>query len=249
MVTDEVPWKTITEGFKKTFKVQWKLSRFPNKKNGEKFADRKFWEFVPYIDARECMDVFDDVVTCGHWFDTYKQLGDDALECAITVHGVTKVDVGSIGSAMDSGDLKSGYSDAFKRCSAKWGVGRFVYFISPVYAAVDDWGKPLSTEQWKFDQAVNKNVTPPKQEQQTTTEVPEPSKPKTPAKTTKPVVKSQKDQDVEDFQNFANEIDPRVILVEQIETVGRSLKPGEVTPSADIWAGFKKLWHGIRASK
>ena len=78
-----------------------------------------------YIDARDVMDRLDAVVGAENWSDKYTTLaiGESrwAIECTITINGVSKSDVGE-------GDApKDAYSDALKRAAVKWGVGRYLY--------------------------------------------------------------------------------------------------------------------------
>ena len=78
-----------------------------------------------YIDARDVMDRLDAVVGAENWSDKYTTLaiGENrwAIECTITINGVSKSDVGE-------GDApKDAYSDALKRAAVKWGVGRYLY--------------------------------------------------------------------------------------------------------------------------
>ena len=78
-----------------------------------------------YIDARDVMDRLDAVVGAENWSDKYTVLaigdGKWAIECTITIAGVSKSDVGE-------GDApKDAYSDALKRAAVKWGVGRYLY--------------------------------------------------------------------------------------------------------------------------
>lgn len=85
-----------------------------------------------YIDARQVMDRLDAVVGMGGWSDSYRQVGD-AIECSLTVLGVTKVDVGYPNNPDHPEDeaLKSAFSDALKRAAVKFGIGRFLYSGKP----------------------------------------------------------------------------------------------------------------------
>lgn len=88
-----------------------------------------------YIDARQVMDRLDEVVGPGNWSDHYFAHQGGAVECTLTIFGVSKSDVGySNNPDADPDDkefehepLKAAYSDAFKRAGVKWGVGRFLY--------------------------------------------------------------------------------------------------------------------------
>lgn len=92
-----------------------------------------------YIDARAVMDRLDAVIGPEHWYDSYTLMNEQtgAMLCGLTVHGITKYDVGypnnPIGSTDKSGNpmseepLKDAASDSLKRAAVKWGIGRFLY--------------------------------------------------------------------------------------------------------------------------
>lgn len=94
---------------------------------------------VAYIDARDVMDRLDAAAGVAGWSDTYRvvTVGDEtAVECTLTVLGISKTDVGTIG---DSGDAAKGaYSDALKRAAVKFGVGRYLYSIPKQWVDYDD---------------------------------------------------------------------------------------------------------------
>jgi hypothetical protein len=87
-----------------------------------------------YIDARMVQERLDDVVGSNNWSDTYMVIDSEqkAVECTLTIHGVSKSDVGYPNAGKDASDgnkepLKAAYSDAFKRAAVRWGVGRHLY--------------------------------------------------------------------------------------------------------------------------
>lgn len=96
---------------------------------------------VAYIDARDVAERLDKV--CGlDWHARYRVpdiAAPDklrALECHLTVFGVTRVDIG-VAEGSEEQALKGVYSDALKRAGALFGVGRFVYRLPRVKAQVD----------------------------------------------------------------------------------------------------------------
>jgi hypothetical protein len=93
---------------------------------------------VAYIDARDVMERLDAVVA-GGWSDEYRSAPSGGLECALTVLGVTRRDVGD--DQNDNEQQKAGYSDAFKRAAVKFGVGRFLYDLPKMYGKVKQVGK------------------------------------------------------------------------------------------------------------
>lgn len=81
---------------------------------------------VSYLDARDVAERL-DLVIGGAWHDEYNLFGK-ALECSLTVQGVTRRDVGEADSP------KELYSDAFKRAAVKFGVGAFLYRMPTIMA-------------------------------------------------------------------------------------------------------------------
>lgn len=93
---------------------------------------------VAYIDARDVMERLDTVVG-GEWSDDYRSAPSGGLECALTVCGVTRRDVGD--DQNDNEQQKAGYSDAFKRAAVKFGIGRFLYDLPKMFGKVKQVGK------------------------------------------------------------------------------------------------------------
>lgn len=78
------------------------------------------------------MNRLDDVIGAGFWEDSYVP-GENSVMCRLTIElpdgrKVTKADAGGYAGMPDAGDDdKSGFSDAFKRAAARFGVGRYLY--------------------------------------------------------------------------------------------------------------------------
>jgi hypothetical protein len=87
---------------------------------------------LAYITARTAMNRLDNVLGPENWWDEYLPLEHSVL-CRLTIvlpdgKEVTKCDAGGYAGMADQGDDdKSGFSDAFKRACAKFGVGRYLY--------------------------------------------------------------------------------------------------------------------------
>jgi hypothetical protein len=97
---------------------------------------------VPYIDARDVMDRFDEVVGPANWKCELIPVADGNFLCTISVkvdgEWVSKQDVGGPSDQPDSGDrFKSAASDAFKRAAVHFGVGRYLYKIPMIWADYD----------------------------------------------------------------------------------------------------------------
>ena len=85
-----------------------------------------------YITARTAMNRLDDVLGPENWSDEYVPLANSVI-CKLSIRlpdgeVVTKADAGGYAGMADQGDDdKSGFSDAFKRAAAKFGVARYLY--------------------------------------------------------------------------------------------------------------------------
>ncbi len=85
-----------------------------------------------YITARTAMNRLDSVLGPENWWDEYVPSQNSVL-CKLTLRlpdgsTVTKCDAGGYAGMADQGDDdKSGFSDAFKRAAAKFGVARYLY--------------------------------------------------------------------------------------------------------------------------
>ncbi len=89
-----------------------------------------------YIDSRMAMERL-DALDAG-WSDEYAIVnleGAQGVQCALTVNGVTRVDVGV---PSNTEGLKGAYSDALKRAAVKHGIGRELYDL-PTIAVSCDW--------------------------------------------------------------------------------------------------------------
>ena len=121
--------KAITETdlnkLKKTVAYQWRVQSFS--KNKPQCSG------VPYIDARDVMDLLDDSVGSENWQDKYEVVNDQ-LFCSIGIkingEWVWKTDTGTESQTEKE---KGQVSDAFKRAAVKWGVGRFLYNLKIRY--------------------------------------------------------------------------------------------------------------------
>jgi hypothetical protein len=85
-----------------------------------------------YITARTAMNRLDLVLGPENWWDEFSPL-ENSVVCKLSIRlpdgqVVTKADAGGYAGMADQGDDdKSGFSDAFKRAAAKFGVARYLY--------------------------------------------------------------------------------------------------------------------------
>jgi hypothetical protein len=86
-----------------------------------------------YVTARSIMNRLDEVIGPESWWDRYELIGQAGMVCHLSVRlpdgqVVTKQGIGGITAMPDESDSeKTGETDAFKRASAKFGVGRYLY--------------------------------------------------------------------------------------------------------------------------
>lgn len=149
----------------KTIPYHWKIQSF------SKYEATA--QCVAYIDARDVMNLLDEVVGPDNWQDKYEMVGDKFM-AGIGIRTdndwVWKWDTGTAG---DFEVEKSAFSDAFKRAAVKWGVGRFLYdleFITVktnavkaqgVYPYVIDQGGKRVWDLTEFITSLSKTPTTP----------------------------------------------------------------------------------------
>jgi len=97
---------------------------------------------LAYIDCRVVQDRLDAVVGVDGWTDEYEILPEGSVVCKLRLKlgdlWITKSDVGSPSEQPDGGDrLKAAFSDALKRAAVKFGIGRYLYRLSAVWADYD----------------------------------------------------------------------------------------------------------------
>lgn len=93
---------------------------------------------VAYIDARDVMQMLDDVVGPENWQSDYKEIKENMYAgIGIFLNGqwVWKWDCGTESQT----DAEKGEaSDAFKRAAVKWGIGRFLYELPIQYVKTNE---------------------------------------------------------------------------------------------------------------
>jgi len=104
---------------KKEIPYKWRVQSFSKNKPS--------CSCVAYVDARDVMDLLDEVCGSENWQDEYYQV-KNTMCCKIGIrigdNWIWKTD----GGAMSDIEAEKGeISDAFKRAAVKWGVGRFLY--------------------------------------------------------------------------------------------------------------------------
>lgn len=110
---------------KKEIPYQWRVQSFSKNK--------AVATCVAYIDARDAMDLLDEVCGPENWQCEYYQV-KNTMFCRIGIKvGEEWVWKADCGSETDVEAEKGEGSDSFKRAAVKWGIGRFLYSLPIQY--------------------------------------------------------------------------------------------------------------------
>lgn len=118
-------------------------------------------QVVAYVSSRTVAERLDSAVGCGAWSFEWTPLHVDAAgevqtaRGALTIHGVTKADVGT-GSNFEAS--KGCVSDALKRCAVLWGVARYLYAIPSVQVTLDGRGRISEADLAKLREALRRRA-------------------------------------------------------------------------------------------
>ncbi|GEM_PF-3007760 len=131
-------WKTMSDALAAPFppeSVSWRVQGQP-KPNMD-------MQVLAYIDARDVQDRLDAVVGAGNWSFDWVPVVTDAkglqvVKGTITIHGVSKSDVGD---ASNFEGNKGAVSDAFKRAAVQWGIGRYLYGLDAFWVRLNEKGQ------------------------------------------------------------------------------------------------------------
>lgn len=104
---------------------------------------------LAYIDARDVMDRLDMVCGAECWQDRYEAHGGTTI-CYLSIlvddNWVTKSD-GAGDTAVEA--EKGAISDAFKRAAVKWGIGRYLYSLTPPWVPCESYKRNDGKWVWK----------------------------------------------------------------------------------------------------
>jgi hypothetical protein len=100
-------------------------------------------QVVAYIDARAVQDRLDAVVGAGNWAFDWQPLVIEKSDIMVakgtlTIHGVSKSDVGSASTFEQS---LGAVSHCFKRAAVHWGIGRYLYNLPMNWVSVERGGR------------------------------------------------------------------------------------------------------------
>jgi len=110
--------------------IKWRI--------GSRTKDKKKIKPLCYVDARTVMDRLDEVVGPENWQDKYVSMHNGTVVCelTITIPGEPFIEITKSDGAgqTDIEGEKGQLSDAFKRASVKFGMGRYMYKIDMPYS-------------------------------------------------------------------------------------------------------------------
>jgi hypothetical protein len=90
-----------------------------------------------YVESRAYQDRLDTVIGPDNWQVSYKALGDRALVCRLQLFGVVKEEIGECSDAKDPNAWTVASAQAFKRACSAFGLGRYLYSLSSIWAEYD----------------------------------------------------------------------------------------------------------------
>ena len=147
MGTDSgVDWTTVGPRLTERFtEPRWRVQETTKERQGKFYPEGTRGMLVPYITARDVHRRLDELVGAQHWSTDYTILDAAtlAVECRLTIGGISKSDVGYPLQKSDSAQaLKEAYSDATKRAAIQWGIGRWLYEMELQWVDLDRKGQP-----------------------------------------------------------------------------------------------------------
>jgi hypothetical protein len=97
---------------------------------------------APYVSGCDVQNRLDQVFGIGNWQDAYRVLAGGCVVCRLSLRiegeWLAKVDVGNPSEQPDDGNrMKAAFSDALKRARLKWGIARYLAYVTPARADYD----------------------------------------------------------------------------------------------------------------
>jgi len=115
---------------KKDIPYQWRVQSFSKNK--------PMASCVAYIDARDVMNLLDEIVGPENWQDDYKVINNQlfaGIGIKVNSEWIWKWDTGTESQTEKE---KGVVSDSFKRAAVKWGIGRFLYDLEIRYVKANE---------------------------------------------------------------------------------------------------------------
>ena len=125
---------------------KWRVQRTSKERVQGKYPEGTRGLVVAYIDARQVFSRLDELFGPDGWQTGYRVLdaASGAIECTLTVGGISKSDVGYPNRSGDEEPLKAAYSDATKRAAVQWGIGRWLYDEEAQWVGIDQQGRVVN---------------------------------------------------------------------------------------------------------
>ena len=122
---------------------KWRVQRTSKERVQGKYPEGTRGLVVAYIDARQVFSRLDELFGPDGWQTGYRVLdaASGAIECTLTIAGISKSDVGYPNRSGGEEPLKAAYSDATKRAAVQWGIGRWLYDEEAQWVAIDQQGR------------------------------------------------------------------------------------------------------------
>lgn len=114
----------------KTIPYKWRVQQFSKNKPSA--------SCVAYIDARDVMQLLDEVCGADKWQSDFKEVAGQVyagIGIKVDSEWVWKWDTGAESNMEKEKGLAS---DSFKRAAVKWGVGRFLYDLDIKYVPTNE---------------------------------------------------------------------------------------------------------------
>ena len=141
-----VDWQQIGPRLTEPFCApKWRVQRTSKERVQGKYPEGTRGLLVAYIDARQVFSRLDELFGPDGWQTSYRVLdaASGAIECTLTVGGISKSDVGYPNRSGGEEPLKAAYSDATKRAAVQWGIGRWLYELPSRWSEIDERGRPV----------------------------------------------------------------------------------------------------------
>lgn len=115
---------------KKEIPFKWRVQSFSkNKPNAS---------CVAYIDARDVMNLLDEVCSPENWSSDFKDIGGQTFAGIGIKIGESFVWKWDTGSESNIEKEKGQASDSLKRAAVQWGIGRFLYDMTVKYVTASE---------------------------------------------------------------------------------------------------------------
>lgn len=144
-----VDWQQIGPRLTEPFCTpKWRVQRTSKERVQDKYPEGTRGLVVAYIDARQVFSRLDELFGPDGWQTGYRVLdaASGAIECTLTIAGISKSDVGYPNRSGGEEPLKAAYSDATKRAAVQWGIGRWLYELPSRWSVLDERGRPVDGE-------------------------------------------------------------------------------------------------------